>query len=182
MLKYLLSLLFVITLSCGANAQSDSALLNKKDITIMNIGEEQTKEPDDEFNIFLMVFAIGFMCAALGAVMAGAFAVCLFLGVTLLLTTIGIVSASLLIGLYKRSLQAGFKSLLLITGSLLGIAFGLFILWLINLFLHLHMEGYQVLLVGAGGGLLGGLVLGFITYRMIKAVLRIAMQKLKIMN
>src|SRR4051794_33503534 len=110
MLKCLLCFIFIITICYGANAQEDSTLLNRKDTTtmMMTAGGEEPNDPDDEFNIFLIVIAVGFMGAALGAVMAGAFVVFLFLSVSALLTIAGIVSASLLIGLYKRSLQAGF--------------------------------------------------------------------------
>ena len=182
MLKYFLSLLFAITLCCGTNAQSDSTLQGKKDTTIMNVGGAQAAEPDDDFNIFLMVIGVGFIGAALGAVMAGAVAVFLLFGVIVLLTITGIVSASFLIGLYYRSLQAGFKSLILISGTLLGIAFGSIIIWLINHFFHLGMEGYQVLLAGAGGGLIGGYLLGYSTYRIMNSVLRLAIQRLKLSN
>jgi hypothetical protein len=121
MLKYLLSLLLII-ICIGANAQSDSTLQDKKDTsTLMTAGGEQSSDPDDEeFNVMIFAIAIAFFGAALGAVMVGSFAVVLFLGVVVLLTIAGIVSASLLIGLYNRSLQAGFKSLLLISGSILG--------------------------------------------------------------
>ena len=182
MLKYLFCLLFLI--GCySADAQSDTTLLNKGDTaTVMTTGGEETDESDDEFNIFLFVIATGFFGAALGAVMAGAFAVFLFLSIAALLAIAGIVSASLLIGLYKRSLQSGFKSLLLISASLLGIACGLFILYLINLFLHLHLTGYQILLAGAGGGLIGGFLSGFIILRMIKTILKIMLNKLKFIN
>src|SRR6476660_9705105 len=143
MLKYLLSLLFVIMLSCGAYAQSDSSLLNKIDTTKIEAGRVQATDPDDDFNIFLIVIGVGFIGAALGAVMAGAVAVFLLFGVIVLLTITGIISASFLIGLYYRSLQTGLKSLILISGSLLGVAFGSIIIWLINHFFHLGMEDYQ---------------------------------------
>ena len=182
MLKYLLSLLFVITLSCGAYAQSDSSLLNKIDTTKIEAGRVQATDPDDDFNIFLIVIGVGFIGAALGAVMAGAFTAFLLLGIIVLLTIAGIVSASFLIGLYYRSLKAGFKSLLLILGSLLGIVFGLIIMWIFNHFFHLGMEGYQVLLGGAGGGLMGGFLLGYIIYRLMNSVLRITIHRLRLTN
>jgi hypothetical protein len=184
MLKSLLCFIFIITICYGANAQDNSTLLNRKDTTtmMMTAGGEEPNDPDDEFNIFLIVIAVGFMGAALGAVMAGAFVVFLFLSVSALLTIAGIVSASLLIGLYKRSLQAGFKAFLFISGSVLGIAFGLFVLWLINQFFHLNLTGYQMLFCGAGGGLAGGFLLGFIIYKMSKSILRIAYNKVKLTN
>lgn len=146
----------------------------------MIIGKDPTQVEDDEFDVVLLVVGMGLACAGLGAVMAGAFAVFLVLGVGILLTIAGVVSASLLVGLYRRSLQASFKTLVLIAASLLGVVFGLIIFWLIDVFFHLKLQGYQVLLGGAGGGLVGGFVLGLITYRMMRSVLKIAVSKLKL--
>jgi len=183
MIRYLLCLIFAIILYSGVHAQHDTTRLNNKDTaTLMTAGSVQQDEPDDEFNIFLIVLAIGFCGAALGAVMVGAFAAFLLLSTAVLLTVAGIMSASLLAGLYKRSLKAGFRSFILISTSVLGSALGLMVLWLINYFFHLALSEYQLLWAGAGGGIIGGFLLGCIIFKMIKSILYIALYKLRLMN
>lgn len=80
-------------------AQTDS--LSLRDSTA--VAEHATPAPDDEFDIFLMVLGIGFFGAVLGAAAVGAFMAALFLLLAVLFVSLGIISASFIVGLYKKS-------------------------------------------------------------------------------
>jgi len=181
MLRWLLFSLFVI-MCYGVHAQVDSAKRGNDTAALTITAGNAADSPDDDFDIFLIVLAIGFCGAALGAVMVGAFASFMVLSTVVLLTIAGIISASLLIGVYKRSVEAGFKSLLVIGASVSGSVFGVVVLWVVNDFFRLSLTGCELFLTGAGGGLIGGLLLALIIYKMVKFTLDVTFNKLKLVK
>jgi hypothetical protein len=56
------------------------------------------------------------------------------------------------------------------------LAIGTFLL--ANHFFHLHFSHKSIVLMGTGGGLLGGLLLGFVVFQLIKLLFRYFRQRL----
>jgi len=127
-----------------------------------------TPVPDDEMNIFLMAFACLFLGAMLGAAVLGAILATLLFLLALFLVSFGVLSTSFLIGLYKRSLAAGFKSLLLLCFGLPCAVFGLAAAFLFNHIMPLHLPGLALALTGLLSGCIGGLLLGLVAFALSK--------------
>ncbi|HEY4110966.1 hypothetical protein [Puia sp.] len=135
-------------------------------------------QPDDEFNLFLLAIAIAFVCIVVGATLVGSMVVTLAMLVLFGLVTAGIVSAGILVGLYRKSMSAGFKTVVAVTGCCSGILIGEIAFYLINRFYHLHLSGVAVLLIGGFCGLVGGLVLGLVLFLLIRVFLDYCRTKL----
>lgn len=155
-------------------AQTDS--LSLKDSTA--VAEQAMPAPDDEFNIFLMVLAIGFFGAVLGAAAVGAFMAALFLLLAVLFVSLGIISASFIVGLYKKSFQSGFNTFIYITAIVLGILIGAVGFWGIAKILELQITAAAALATGGLAGIIGGLVISFTTIRLIRIASKYVMNKL----
>jgi len=126
--------------------------------------------PDDEFNLFLLVFAIAFFSLILGAVIVGSIATAGLLLFLFTLVSVGILSTSVIVGLYKRSFFAGFKTLLVIVCGLGGAIGGVSIMWLVNRLFTLRLSHAVTLGSGALGGLTGGMLLGLCVYGIIRSL------------
>jgi hypothetical protein len=161
-MKFLLTTLLAILCLTGI-AQSDPSI----------------PQPDEsEFNLFLLVLTIAFFSMVIGAVLAGSVIVTLFLLLVLALVSAGIISAGLLVGLYRRSLAAGFRTMLALVCSGSGILAGTVCFWLINRIFAIHLTPPTAVLIGAFGGLLAGLLLGFALAAIIRVFMNYCRQKL----
>lgn len=134
--------------------------------------------PEEEFNLFLFSIAIAFICIVVGATLVGSMVVSLALLVLLGLVTAGILSAGVLVGLYRKSISAGFKTIMAVTGCLSGVLIGEIAFYLINRAYHLHLSGVAVLGIGGFCGLVGGMVLGMALFALIRAFLNYCRTKL----
>jgi hypothetical protein len=135
-------------------------------------------QPDDEFNIFLLAKTIAFFSMVIGGALIGAFAATLLLLSLFALVSAGILSAGLLAALYRRSIAAGFRTMVLIICSLGGILGGTICFWLINRIFNIHLTSPTAALVGAFGGLLCGLLLGFLLAGILRIFINYCRQKL----
>jgi len=135
-------------------------------------------QPDDEFNIFLLAITIAFFSMVIGGALIGVFAAILLLLALLALVSTGILSAGILSALYRRSIAAGFRTILLIICSLGGILGGMICFWLINRIFNIHLTSPTAALVGAFGGLLCGLLLGFLLAGILRIFMNYCRQKL----
>ena len=135
-------------------------------------------QPDDEFNIFLLAITIAFFSMVIGGALIGAFAAILLLLALLALVSTGILSAGILSALYRRSIAAGFRTMLVIICSLGGILGGMICFWLINRIFNIHLTSPTAALVGAFGGLLCGLLLGFLLAGILRIFMNYCRQKL----
>lgn len=133
--------------------------------------------PDDEFNVFLMVFALIAVSVMMGSVMIGAFFACLALLIISGLIAMGILSVSVVAGLYKRSLQAGFKTFCILVCSGAGVITGIGGVLLARYLFEFDISDVSAVLAGATGGLCGGILLGLLIFR--TAVLALAYLKRK---
>lgn len=128
-------------------------------------------QPDEEFNILVLAVVIALFGIVVGATLIGSMVATLALLGLFGLATAGILSAGVLVGLYRKSVSAGFKVIVGITGCLGGIAIGEIAFYLINRIFHLHLSGTATLLIGGFGGLIGGLLLGLVLYQLIRVFL-----------
>lgn len=135
-------------------------------------------QPDDEFNIFLLAIGTAFICIVIGATLVGSMVATLAMLALFGLVTAGVLSAGILVGLYRKSISAGFKTVVAVTGCLSGILIGEIAFYLINRIYHLHLSGISVLLIGGFCGLVGGLVLGLVLFLLIRTFLNYCRTKL----
>lgn len=126
---------------------------------------------DDKFNVFLLAIGTVFMCAMLGAAIVGAMLAALVTLLLLGLVALGVLSVSFTVGLYNRSIGAGFKTFLIIVfgaaGSILGIAIAL----LARAVFSLHSSTTVLTTVAGIGGLAGGIIIASSTYKLVQAAL-----------
>lgn len=129
----------------------------------------QTTTPtDDEFNPAFIVLAVIFLVIMFGSIIIGAIVSAILLLLVFALVSAGILSTSLLVGLYKRSFSAGFKTFLVFSCAIAGSTFGALAIALINHFFHFHWNHPTTVLIGAGSGLAGGILLGLVVFSMIR--------------
>ena len=125
--------------------------------------------------IFLPALLISILISALTAIILSAVGALFLFG----FISWGIVSTSLLVGLWKRSFTKGFKVFILLFscfGGLLtgGLTFGAF-----NLILH-WAKASVAILCGCATGAVCGLIFGYIAFYIIKKLIVFLMQKLDI--
>ena len=136
---------------------------------------------DDEFNVFLLAVAIAFVCIVFGATLIGSMVATMAMLALFGMVVAGILSAAVLVGLYRKSVGAGFKAVIAITGCLSGILIGEIAFFFINRGFQLHLSGVSVLLIGGFSGLMGGLLLGLVLFTLIRLFLDYCRQKLKLL-
>jgi hypothetical protein len=126
----------------------------------------------------LFFFVLVLLGIVAGAAVVGSMVATIILVGLFLLASAGILSIGILVSFYKQSFTAGFKTVLMILCGLGGIAIGIGGFYAINRWLHLHYPLRTVLLSGVGGGLLGGLFVGFAAFAALKLILRLLKEKL----
>lgn len=78
------------------------------------------------------------------------------------LVGVGVVSSSVVIGLFSRSSSAGIRAFLLQCGVIAGIPAGILCAWLAYSIFQSYGTGWVVLLYGALGGAVGGIVIALL--------------------
>jgi hypothetical protein len=179
-MKYLLhilciAILFLLSPPCGFG---QSAPQPAKVDTAGISPAKAASNNDDDFSVFLIAYAIGFVAVIAAASLVGTIVFALVFLALFLLISAGIVSTGLLVGIRKRSLVAGFKTAFIIFTSLIGTIAGSMGLWLVNHFFHLHWQPANAALIGALAGLLAGILLGFILMSFLRLFLEYCQRKL----
>ncbi|NTS41350.1 hypothetical protein HRG84_10585 [Flavisolibacter sp. BT320] len=131
-------------------------------------------------NIFLLVFATVFFSIMFGAAVIGAFLAAFLILLFFSLTALGFVSTAVAIGIYKRSLTSGFKSLFVLFFGLASAVLGAAGLFVVNLFIPIHLPAGYLIPIGFAGGLAGGLLLGRILFYIVKELIAALARGLKI--
>ena len=123
--------------------------------------------PDDDWGSPIgFVFLLIFLGIAVGAAVVGSMIASVILVGLFLLASAGVLSAGVLMGVYRKSVTAGFRTVVLLVSALGGIIIGSAGFYLINRFFHLHYQPKMVVMAGAGSGLLGGLLIGLAVFAM----------------
>jgi hypothetical protein len=133
----------------------------------------QTSAPagDESFNIFLLVLATIFFSGVLGAALTGAALVMLLFLFVAVVFFLGLVSASVGVAVYRRSLASGFRMFLsLLVGfsfAITGGACGL----LVNILFPNPLSAFWMVGFGLTGGLIAGISLARLTTGLILRLL-----------
>ncbi len=124
-------------------------------------------EIQDDFSPmqFAMVAILGVL--VLMAVGAGIVITVILLLILFGLVSAGIVSTSILVGLQQKSIKKGFKSSIILAGAVTGTFGGAILLIIINKIQH-YTSSLNAGIVGGLTGLVGGLILGFLAFTIIK--------------
>jgi len=167
----------------NARVVADSARLGRDSAKLTDTtkaGAGAAFKDDDGFDPGIFFFLLIFAGIMVGAAIVGSMAAALLLVALFVMASAGILSMGVLVGLYRRSVTAGFRAVLYITCALGGTIVGVGLFYVINHFFHLHFSYKTIGLAGAGGGLLGGLLLGLIVFALIRVLLKVLKQKLAI--
>ncbi|RYY98765.1 MAG: hypothetical protein EOO11_07030 [Chitinophagaceae bacterium] len=138
--------------------------------------DRQPPEPDDEFNLFLLVFG---MCAIVGALVISALLALLVAGILLALSAAGALSVSALVGWQQRSLSAGFRTLVRTVFSLFGGFSGAVLMWLFTVYFDAGSRTLLLCLSGFAAGALAGLLFAGLCLRILRWSIRLAAKKLQ---
>ena len=134
-------------------------------------------EPDDEFNLFVLLFGTAAVCFMLGFVFLGLVAAFILLVIFIILLTTGILSISVISGWYKKSVVKGIKTLFVLLGMLGGVTCGILGFGLISLLFKLGLEQRTIALAGSITGAVAGLVLALIVFKMLMLALKYIQKK-----
>lgn len=172
-MRYVLAVVILIfTATTITHAQvTDSAKQKQATVqadSVVAATSAATEPVDDgEFLGFLLFFAMG-VCAI---IMVGiGIGILLTIGALLIISamvTAGIISVSVIVGIYTRSLTKGFKVFFISCSIVAGCIFGAAGLWLLNLSTHWH-DTINAILLGAGCGLVSGLAGGMISFYLLQ--------------
>ena len=133
----------------------------------------------DDFSpglLFFALFGIVFMFAAIGFGIGLAIVLPF---IVFALVSIGIVSASVIIGFYKKSFDKGFKALLNLSFCISGFCFGAILLFLINNYFNWWQPGWAVL-TGACMGTIAGFIASLISFRLLQRIATYFKKQLKV--
>lgn len=142
--------------------------------------EKNNSAEDHEFSLFLLLLLTVFVCGMFGAAVAGSMIVTLGALAIFALIGVGIVSTSVAMGIYKRSLSAGLKTFLLIS---FGLIYGLTGAVLASILQYnFFVAPTQTVAISCGfiGGVLSGIALTFISMRAIRYLIGQATERLKL--
>jgi hypothetical protein len=107
--------------------------------------------------VVLVIFVAGLLLVGL-ALAAGL----VIAAIAAVLAALGILSSSVVIGFLQRSPAAAVRALFLQAGALTGIPCGIAAIWLVSWLAQRHWDRVSMLMIGALGGLLGGLALALV--------------------
>ncbi|MBC7450020.1 MAG: hypothetical protein H7259_00870 [Cytophagales bacterium] len=93
------------------------------------------------------------------------------------LISLGIVSASVFVGLNQRSVTKGFMTFFILLFSVCFLFIGAACIWLLNLFVH-WWSVTTAILIGGGLGLVAGIVLGILAYYIVRGMVGMYTKKL----
>lgn len=170
-MRYLITIVFFFLLTTNLVVAQNNDSTNTSITTIQSDTTHATTtdpyEVTDDFSPGLAFFAligIGFILVCVGAGIA-----LTVIGLLIIfgLISFGVLSASVLIGLNKKSFALGFKTFLVSTSTIGGLLLGGFGFWILNKVLH-WWTTQTALTVGAALGLLAGVTFGLITFYILQ--------------
>jgi hypothetical protein len=159
-LKWLLAAFLSI---CSMHSFGQTEVLEEwsKDTTEFKVIDNEidnSYEDDSPFLLLLLIIAAVVMlfCFGVGVVVA----VCIILIFSGLLA-VGILSTSVAVGLYKKSLASGFKTLIVSSSTTVGAILGFIVTYIIYVLIH-QGNIAALLIIGASSGAIGGLGFGYL--------------------
>ncbi len=113
----------------------------------------------------------------MGAALLGAFGGFLLICFVMALMALGLLSTSIVVGIYKRSAAAGFKTFLMVLFGFSCAMIGCFGLIIFNGLLDWTYSNLLLITIGLTAGGIGGLILGLISFRVLRYFGRYAAMK-----
>jgi hypothetical protein len=172
---------FLLTTNLVVAQNNDSTNIPTK-TTQSDTTHANTTDPyegSDDFSpglAFFTLIGVGFIVVCVGVGIA-----LTVLGLLIIfgLISFGILSASVLIGLNRKSLAAGFKTFLVSSSAVCGLLLCGFTFWILNKILH-WWATQTALAVGGALGLLAGLAFGLIAFYVLQRVTTYLKSQLKL--
>lgn len=136
-------------------------------------------ESDEEMNLFLSVFALLAI-----SVMAGVAVITIGLALIVLVAIValigaGILSASIGVGLYKKSVQAGVRTAVILLMMLVCAVGGAALSWILSKLFDVQISIKTITLIGAGAGALGGMLAAFSIFWLIRKIFNVLRDKME---
>jgi hypothetical protein len=163
-IKTCIFILFIIlsTIPFGQNAEFSANSLE------MTTNPASDAEPDDTFYMAgLATMTMVFMIVFFVLVIVGLILDCILLAIFSGLVMTGILSMSLVVGLYKKSFQKGFKIFIVLTSMFLSSIATTVVFVSLNKIMHWFIVEVAIVW-GLVLGSLSGLVIGLIFFRLLK--------------
>ncbi|HTF29816.1 MAG TPA: hypothetical protein VK625_13275 [Flavitalea sp.] len=165
---YLLITLIILT-ACAFGQTTDSSVVDTSTGSSTVMGSSET---DEEFNLFLSAILFVGMSVMLGiAVITVALAGIVLLCLTALIAG-GIISVSIGIGLYQKSVAVGIRTSFYLFCAGIGAIGGSGACWLLDKLFHFSMSGSYTLIVGFIFGSIEGFISAISLVWLIKTLFR----------
>ena len=141
--------------------------VEQPDISYFDEDGAEENFPAMQFIFILVIFGLMLFLVGVGVILT-ILALLAFFG----LITLGLVSASMAVGLYRKSLRSGFRTLVILASTVAGGLCGILVAW----FVHLIMFSSRLEIAipaGAVAGVLSGVLFGFLCTWIIRRLSRI---------
>jgi len=122
---------------------------------------QSTHTEDQEFDLFLLTLLIIGLVSMLVTIVIGIILTLVLLVVIFGLISFGALSASVIIGIHKKSVTKGFKTFVMVFSTLVSALLGTIIFYILNRIVHWGETG-AAMLYGLFFGLLGGFLFGLL--------------------
>lgn len=161
---------------CHGIVHSNDTIINHTSDTTAPFSPNDLTDLENDFSpglFFIALLGIAFMVIGLGCGIAITFLAVLFIGG---LVATGVLTTAILVGLYKKSLTAGFRMFLLLGSTCVGAFLGAACFWLYNNITHWWTVEYAVS-IGALLGLLAGVLFGYTAYYLFQRLISYLKEK-----
>ncbi|HYE56771.1 MAG TPA: hypothetical protein VD996_18120 [Chitinophagaceae bacterium] len=171
-MKTVLLFCFLGLLALPVLAQTGDTTLNQVD-SVREVVAKPAYVEDDFPPFLLLMMLTGLLVVGAGVVL------CVFaLAVVFGLAAFGVLSVSVVTGMYKRSLEKGFRVFMLLGGSVGGMLAGAIVGFVAERYFDVDVQLRAALLYGALAGLVAGLIGGWIGFVIIKWMVVFIKQKI----
>ena len=126
---------------------------------------------DEGMDLFLLIFALAVISLMIGAAVAGSVVATLALLFLFAFISVGIISVSVLAGLYKKSISSGSKTLTYLICSITGMFSGAIGVWIIFRLLKIEISDTLTLVTGILSGLTGGVLMAYAVIRIFPSLI-----------
>lgn len=164
-MKYILAIIILIfTTALITQAQvTDGAKPRTAQVDSTVAGSTPDGDVENDYNPGLSLFALVFVGIMAGAAAFGVSIIAIILLVIFAMVSFGILSASVIAGIYSRSVTKGFKVFFILCSIVIGGVFGCTALFTLNFFTQWYKVD-DAILMGSAFGLVAGLAGGMITF------------------
>jgi hypothetical protein len=179
-MKYLLAIIILIFTTALIQAQvTDSAKQRSTQVDSSASSTGVDEDVENDFTPGLLIFALVALGIVAGAAAFGVIITAIILLGIFAMVSFGILSASIIAGIYTRSVTKGFKVFFILCSIVVGGVFGCTTLYILNFFTQWYTVDDSILL-GSASGLVAGLAGGMISYYFLQRLAAWLKSKIKI--